>query len=105
MFDHFYLHCQILGHPLLLPPPGSHTGALLRIGGLHGRWGLNHGTMAGCHHRHHHDYHHHDYHHQLLTTGGAVGFYSGNLKTLTADMKALKPTILPAVPRFQIDSS
>lgn len=45
--------------------------------------------------------------------GGAVGFYSGklsgppfplrdagNLKTLTADMKALKPTILPTVPRF-----
>ena len=61
--------------------------------------------MAGCHHRHHHDYHHHDYHHQLLTTGGAVGFYSGNLKTLTADMKALKPTILPAVPRFHIDPS
>ena len=56
--------------------------------------------MAGCHHRHHYDYHH-----QLLKTGGAVGFYSGNLKTLTADMKALKPTILPAVPRFHIDSS
>ena len=58
MFDHFYLHRQILGHPLLLPPPGSHTGALLRIGGLHGRWGRNHGTMAGCHRHHHHDYHH-----------------------------------------------
>ena len=37
----------------------------------------------------------------LLFLLGAVGFYSGNLKTLTADMKALKPTILPAVPRFQ----
>jgi len=36
----------------------------------------------------------------VFMAGGAVGFYSGNLKTLTADMKALKPTILPAVPRF-----
>ena len=36
----------------------------------------------------------------VLMAGGAVGFYSGNLKTLTADMKALKPTILPAVPRY-----
>ena len=35
----------------------------------------------------------------VFMAGGAVGFYSGNLKTLTADMKALKPTILPAVPR------
>jgi len=36
----------------------------------------------------------------VFMAGGAVGFYSGNLHTLTADMKALKPTILPAVPRF-----
>lgn len=36
----------------------------------------------------------------VFMAGGSVGFYSGNLKTLTADMKALKPTILPVVPRF-----
>lgn len=36
----------------------------------------------------------------VLMAGGAVGFYSGNLHTLTDDMKALKPTILPTVPRF-----
>jgi len=36
----------------------------------------------------------------VLMAGGAIGFYSGNLKTLTDDMKSLKPTILPAVPRF-----
>jgi len=36
----------------------------------------------------------------VFMAGGAVGFYSGNTKTLTADMKALKPTILPTVPRF-----
>ena len=29
-----------------------------------------------------------------------MGFYSGNMKTIASDMKALKPTILPAVPRF-----
>ena len=32
--------------------------------------------------------------------GGAVGFYSGNIKFANNDMKALKPTILPAVPKF-----
>lgn len=36
----------------------------------------------------------------VFMAGGAVGFYSGNIKTVAADMKALKPTILPAVPRF-----
>ena len=36
----------------------------------------------------------------VFMVGGAVGFYSGNLKTITADMKTLKPTILPVVPRF-----
>jgi len=36
----------------------------------------------------------------LLISGGAIGFYSGDLKTIKQDMRALKPTILPAVPRF-----
>ena len=36
----------------------------------------------------------------VFMAGGAVGFYSGNMKTIASDMKALKPTILPAVPRF-----
>ena len=36
----------------------------------------------------------------VYMSGGAVGFYSGNLKSIAADMKTLKPTILPAVPRF-----
>lgn len=32
--------------------------------------------------------------------GGAVGFYSGDIKELTNDLKALKPTVMPAVPRL-----
>jgi len=36
----------------------------------------------------------------VFIAGGAVGFYSGNLRCIAADMKALRPTILPAVPRF-----
>ena len=36
----------------------------------------------------------------VYMAGGAVGFYSGNLKTISNDMKILKPTILPVVPRF-----
>jgi len=36
----------------------------------------------------------------VYMAGGAVGFYSGNLKTISSDMKILKPTILPVVPRF-----
>ncbi|XP_055592368.1 long-chain-fatty-acid--CoA ligase 1 isoform X2 [Uranotaenia lowii] len=32
--------------------------------------------------------------------GGAVGFYSGDIKELTSDLKALKPTLMPAVPRL-----
>ncbi|XP_055528399.1 long-chain-fatty-acid--CoA ligase 1 isoform X1 [Wyeomyia smithii] len=32
--------------------------------------------------------------------GGAVGFYSGDIKELTNDLKALKPTLMPAVPRL-----
>lgn len=36
----------------------------------------------------------------VILAGGAVGFYSGDLRTVNQDMRALKPTILPAVPRF-----
>ena len=36
----------------------------------------------------------------IFMAGGAVGFYSGNIKFANNDMKALKPTILPAVPKF-----
>jgi long-chain acyl-CoA synthetase len=33
-------------------------------------------------------------------SGGAVGFYSGDIKQLTNDLKILKPTVMPAVPRL-----
>lgn len=33
-------------------------------------------------------------------SGGAVGFYSGNIRDLSNDLKALRPTIIPAVPRL-----
>jgi len=36
----------------------------------------------------------------VYMAGGAVGFYSGYLKNVASDMKTLRPTILPAVPRF-----
>ena len=36
----------------------------------------------------------------VYMAGGAVGFYSGYLKNVSSDMKTLRPTILPAVPRF-----
>jgi long-chain acyl-CoA synthetase len=32
--------------------------------------------------------------------GGSVGFFSGDIKRLADDMKALKPTVTPAVPRL-----
>lgn len=32
--------------------------------------------------------------------GGAVGFYAGDIRALMDDMKALKPTVTPAVPRL-----
>ncbi|XP_066994601.2 long-chain-fatty-acid--CoA ligase 1 isoform X5 [Anabrus simplex] len=32
--------------------------------------------------------------------GGSVGFFSGEIKRLTDDMKALRPTVMPAVPRL-----
>ncbi|XP_014220347.1 long-chain-fatty-acid--CoA ligase 1 [Trichogramma pretiosum] len=36
----------------------------------------------------------------MFMVGGSVGFYGGNMKQLSEDMKALKPTILITVPRF-----
>ncbi|XP_058810424.1 long-chain-fatty-acid--CoA ligase 5 [Phymastichus coffea] len=36
----------------------------------------------------------------MFMVGGAVGFYSGDIKKLTDDMKVLKPTVMPAVPRL-----
>lgn len=39
-------------------------------------------------------------HWTLLCIGGSIGYYSGNTNELSADMKALKPTILPIVPRL-----
>jgi len=36
----------------------------------------------------------------VFMTGGRVGFYSGNMRCVAADLKALQPTILPAVPKF-----
>jgi len=36
----------------------------------------------------------------MYMMGGSVGFYSGDIKRLAEDMKALKPTVMPAVPRL-----
>lgn len=36
----------------------------------------------------------------MYYSGAAVGFYSGDIHDLTNDLKALKPTIMPAVPRL-----
>ena len=33
-------------------------------------------------------------------SGGAIGFYSGDVHWLTDDMKLLKPTFVPTVPKF-----
>jgi len=35
----------------------------------------------------------------LLTFGGAIGFFSGDIKTIGDDLKALEPTIFAGVPR------
>lgn len=32
--------------------------------------------------------------------GASVGFYTGDIKRLPEDMKALRPTVIPAVPRL-----
>jgi long-chain acyl-CoA synthetase len=36
----------------------------------------------------------------VFYTGGCMGYYSGDIKDLTNDMKALKPTLMAAVPRL-----
>ena len=36
----------------------------------------------------------------VFMAGGAVGFSSGSIKFAESDLKALRPTILPAVPKF-----
>ncbi|KAF4513980.1 UNVERIFIED_CONTAM: hypothetical protein B566_EDAN018387 [Ephemera danica] len=36
----------------------------------------------------------------MYMVGGAVGFFSGDVKRLSDDMKVLKPTVTPAVPRL-----
>lgn len=36
----------------------------------------------------------------IYYSGAAVGFYSGNIRDLSSDLKALKPTIMAAVPRL-----
>ncbi|XP_023247364.1 long-chain-fatty-acid--CoA ligase 5 isoform X2 [Copidosoma floridanum] len=36
----------------------------------------------------------------MYMVGGSVGFFSGDIKTLSDDMKILKPTVMPAVPRL-----
>lgn len=36
----------------------------------------------------------------MYLVGGSVGFYCGNIKFLSEDMRVLKPTIMPSVPRL-----
>lgn len=36
----------------------------------------------------------------LYMVGGAVGFFSGDIRKLSEDMKTLRPTVMPAVPRL-----
>ena len=36
----------------------------------------------------------------LFMQGGAVGYYSGDIRNLMDDMKALRPTVTPTVPRL-----
>lgn len=36
----------------------------------------------------------------MYYVGGCVGFYSGDIKELNNDLKMLKPTVMPAVPRL-----
>lgn len=36
----------------------------------------------------------------MYCVGGAVGFFLGDVRRLSDDMKALKPTVTPAVPRL-----
>ncbi|XP_057321324.1 long-chain-fatty-acid--CoA ligase 5 isoform X2 [Microplitis mediator] len=36
----------------------------------------------------------------MYMVGGSVGFYGGDIKLLPEDMRALRPTVMPAVPRL-----
>lgn len=36
----------------------------------------------------------------MYCVGGAVGFYMGDIRRLSDDMKALRPTVTAAVPRL-----
>ena len=36
----------------------------------------------------------------MFMHGASIGFFSGDIKLLTDDMQALKPTIFPTVPRL-----
>lgn len=36
----------------------------------------------------------------MYLLGASVGFYSGDIRRLSDDMKALRPTVTPAVPRL-----
>lgn len=36
----------------------------------------------------------------MFMVGGAVGYFSGDIRRLADDMKALRPTVTPAVPRL-----
>lgn len=36
----------------------------------------------------------------MYMVGASVGFYTGDIKRLPEDMKALRPTVIPAVPRL-----
>lgn len=40
------------------------------------------------------------YFRMLYMVGGAVGFYSGDIRRLADDLQTLKPTMMPAVPRL-----
>ncbi|KAI6235242.1 Arachidonate--CoA ligase [Aphelenchoides besseyi] len=39
-------------------------------------------------------------HWSVLSLGGSIGYFSGDVRTLMDDMQALKPTIFPTVPRL-----
>ncbi|XP_044739586.1 long-chain-fatty-acid--CoA ligase 1 isoform X2 [Chrysoperla carnea] len=36
----------------------------------------------------------------MLMVGGSIGYFKGDIRNLSEDMKALKPTMVPAVPRL-----
>ena len=38
--------------------------------------------------------------HTVLSVGGQIGFFSGNVHKITDDLKVLRPTIFPSVPRL-----